>query len=105
MKANTVIFGFYDKEEQVDFFHNDPSYELIRNSVMNETEFLKLRNENQRNISAEDYVALIHEAIFKFQKNVCIGRYFNKFQRVSRQFFKVCCKTDKKFLFRIRFLK
>lgn len=83
MKANTIVFGFYDSEEQIDFFQTDPSYAFVKNSGINENEFLTLRDDSQRNISPEDYITLLCDSIFKFQKNVCIGRYFNKFQRVS----------------------
>ena len=82
MKPNTIFFGFYDEEAQIDFFQTDPSYSLIKNSFLNENEFLTLRDKEQRNISLQDYVSFIHETIFKFKKNICIGRYFNSFNRV-----------------------
>src|SRR5699024_4872883 len=52
MKANTVIFGFYDNEEQIDFFQIDPIYADIKKSVINEKDFLNIRANNQRNVSA-----------------------------------------------------
>lgn len=82
MKPNTIFFGFYDEESQIDFFQSDPNYASIRNSELNENEFLKLRDDKQRGLTAQEYVVFIYETIFKFQKNVCIGRYFNSFNRV-----------------------
>lgn len=81
MKPNTVFFGFYDNEPQIDFIENDPTYLYVKSVVFNESEDFYLKNDRQR-MSQECYIKLLSETIFKFKKNICIGRYFNKFQRV-----------------------
>lgn len=82
MKPNTVVFGFYDDQPQVDYFETDSQYACIRNSKLNDELFLKLRPSDQKNISVQDYVLLVHETVNKFKKNVCIGRHFDKFNWV-----------------------
>ena len=82
MKSNTVFFGFYDNQEQIDFFQTDTKFALLKKNFIDENEFLRLRDKNQRNILPEDYVTLLYETIFKFQKNLCIGRHFNLFKKV-----------------------
>lgn len=84
MKPNTVMFGFYDQEQQIDFFERNASYACVRESDINDDEFLKLRAEDgERNLDAIEYVQLIRDSMYKFRKNVCIARYFNQFNRVN----------------------
>lgn len=83
MKPNTIFFGFYDEEPQLDFLRQHPNYESIKKSGVNDNEFLSLRVDGQRNLNHHDYLTLIYESIFKFKKNVCIGRYFNFYDKES----------------------
>lgn len=84
MKPNTIFLGFYDNQPQIDFLQNDTNFLLIKASLTDSiNDFPPLRPNGQKSQTEESYVTILSESIFKFKKNVCIGRHFNTFDRVS----------------------
>ncbi|OTF73730.1 hypothetical protein BLA29_011181 [Euroglyphus maynei] len=84
MKPNTIFLGFYDNEPQIDFLKDDPNFFSIKASISDSVnDFPPVRPDEQKNQSEKSYVTILSESIYKFKKNLCIGRHFNTFNRVS----------------------
>lgn len=79
MKLNTVIFGFYDSAEPVDFIQDDERLKDIEQNLNCDLgEIFKIRKNGRA--SRADYVAMIGEAITKLKKSVCLARNFHKLE-------------------------
>lgn len=101
MKPNTIFFGFYDDQVQ----KNSLEFEQMKIRSPDEYEFPPIRLiDGNKNMSPKEYMMLLSDAMHKFQKNVCIGRHFNSFFRVSF-LNKICLPFPNvsRFLYRIKF--
>lgn len=80
MKLNTVIFGFYDSVEPVDFLREDERYESLQQVLgsRNDDDIFKIRRNGR--LSRKEYVAMVKDAMTKLQKSVCLVRNFQLFE-------------------------
>lgn len=79
MKLNTVIFGFYDSTEPVDFIQNDERTKDLEQDLDGSlSDIFKIRKNGRP--SQSEYVAMIGEAMCKLKKSVCLARNFHKLE-------------------------
>lgn len=78
MKTNTILLGFYDDSQPIDFFALDEEYRQLENVTVRGNMFLSLRQaDEQKELGADEYVAMIYDSILKLQKNVVLARNFH----------------------------
>ncbi|XP_026285624.1 solute carrier family 12 member 9 [Frankliniella occidentalis] len=90
MKPNTIVLGFYDEEEPVDFFERTQSRYKTRDfdnvSVSSSTSGklfeLRTREHQPRFIDQQQYVGMIND-VLKLRKNLCICRHFHKLDKMA----------------------
>lgn len=82
MKPNTILFGFYDANLPSDFFVKDLSFQDLQNYKLRDEVFLDVRPTDEgRSITQNEYILMIRDCVFRLQKNVCLARHFEKFDR------------------------
>lgn len=85
MKPNTILFGFYDDAPPEDFFQKDESFDTLSHVLLRGEIFLSLRDETpekRNHLRPSEYVAMLHDSIFRLQKNVCVARHFHLLNKV-----------------------
>lgn len=90
MKPNTIVLGFYDEQEPVDFFERTQSRyktrdfdnQSVSSSASGKLFELRSREESPRFIDQQQYVGMINDVI-KLQKNLCICRHFHKLDKIA----------------------
>ncbi len=83
MKPNTILFGFYDDEIPSDFFEKSAIYDNLKDILLRGKLFLSLREDNnKRSFTAEEYVSMLFDSVFRLQKNVCVARHFHLLEKV-----------------------
>ncbi|XP_034238432.1 solute carrier family 12 member 9 [Thrips palmi] len=90
MKPNTIVLGFYDEQEPVDFFERTQSRYKTRDfdnvSVSSSTSGklfeLRTREHAPRFIDQQQYVGMIND-VLKLKKNLCICRHFHKLDKIA----------------------
>ncbi|GAB6018443.1 hypothetical protein CHUAL_000149 [Chamberlinius hualienensis] len=105
MKPNTIIFGFYDNDEPIDFLKmkmdakrslaaSPTDTELGPVSLTNQRSFPDLRQlGDDRDVEALEYVGMIDDAI-RMQKNVCLCRNFSVLDKMKILKAKRSCYID-----------
>jgi hypothetical protein len=81
MKPNTIVFGFYNHQDE------DRTMSVRYEDFPSEEEDAEIKAARifagyptGGELSAEDYLAVIRQSIL-YEKNICIGRYFNHLNR------------------------
>jgi potassium/chloride transporter 9 len=83
MKPTTILFGFYDDEIPDDFFEKSAIYDNLKDILLRGNLFLSLREDNsKRALTAEEYVSMLFDSVFRLQKNVCVARHFHLLEKV-----------------------
>lgn len=78
MKTNTILLGFYDDAQPIDFFALDEEYRQLENVTVRGNMFLSLRQANEsKELNPDEYVCMIYDSILKLQKNVVLARNFH----------------------------
>lgn len=78
MKLNTVMLGFYDDSQPVDFLQSDERYRALELVFNGETDgTFELRKTARP--SKHEYVGMIRDTMSKLQKIVCLARHFHMF--------------------------
>lgn len=79
MKPNTIVLGFRDSQNPIDFFQQIGSEYLTDKFEREDSPIFSLRNsENQ--VDVQEYVFLISD-ILRMQKNICIARNFQIYSK------------------------
>ncbi|KAK3932808.1 Solute carrier family 12 member 9 [Frankliniella fusca] len=90
MKPNTIVLGFYDEQEPVDFFERTQSRYKTRDfdnvsvssSASGKLFELRTREHQPRYIDQQQYVGMIND-VLKLRKNLCICRHFHKLDKMA----------------------
>jgi len=72
MKPNTIVFGFHDDNQPVDFFHLTSNTPMAYKTDKFDDTF-GLRSSSDQRTGTSEYVAMVKDVI-KMNKNVCICR-------------------------------
>ncbi|KAJ1528503.1 hypothetical protein ONE63_006910 [Megalurothrips usitatus] len=90
MKPNTIVLGFYDEQEPVDFFERTQSRYKTRefdnvsvsSSASGKLFELRTREHSPRFIDQQQYVGMIND-VLKLKKNLCICRHFHRLDKMA----------------------
>ncbi|XP_043251303.1 solute carrier family 12 member 9 [Colletes gigas] len=85
MKPNTIVLGFYDEEEQTDFFTNSQyATDMFENvtTFPNSIAFPLRQTKAEKNLDPVQYVGMCSD-VLKMKKNLCLCRNFHTLNKLQ----------------------